>query len=207
MTLIGTHRSIATTLTVLCCGFAIWVNGIRADEKKAESANADAKTREVKLDDITLAVPESWKQQDVSGPFRVAQFEVPAIEGDGEPGELVVSFFEGSVGGVTANVNRWIGQFDAKDRKTKATEGTAKAGKYAIADITGTYNKPIGPPIRRQTKPMPGARMLSALVAVEGKGTYTLKLTGPEKTVTAAADAFRASFGADAKTEKELKLD
>ena len=176
-----------------------------ADDAGPESPGTPEKTREVKVDDITLVVPESWKQEETRGPFRVAQFQIPPVEGDEEPAELVVSFFEGSVGGVEANIQRWFGQFESKGRKASASEGASKQGNYAIADISGTYNKPVGPPIRRQTQPMPGARMLAALLAVEKKGTYTLKLTGPEKTVSAAAGAFRKSFAADPAQEKELK--
>lgn len=169
-----------------------------ADDKKSE-------TREVKIDDIALIVPSHWKEQEPSSRLRKAQFEIPQVEGDSDPAELVVSFFEGSGGGIDANVQRWVNQFQSKERTAKLTEGTSKQGKYAFAEIAGTYNKPVGPPIRQQTKPMPGARMLGVILTVEGKGNYFLKLTGPEKTVAAAADAFRASFGADAKSEKELK--
>jgi hypothetical protein len=44
--------------------------------------------------------------------------------------------------------------------------------------------------------------MLAAILAVEGKGNYFLKLTGENATVTAAAEAFRASFGGKAADEK-----
>ena len=40
----------------------------------------DAKTVEVKVLDIKLKVPETWKQKDVSG-FRAAQFDLPAADG------------------------------------------------------------------------------------------------------------------------------
>lgn len=33
-----------------------------------------------------------------------------------------------------------------------------------------------------------------------------LELTGPEESVSAAAEAFRGSFGGDEKTEKELEF-
>ena len=76
-----------------------------------------------------------------------------------------------------------------------------------LVDVTGTYNKPIGPPIQQKTKAMPAARMLGVILAVEKKGNYFLKVTGPQKTVSAAAKAFRNSFGAAASKEKEYKSD
>jgi len=204
---IGNFRS-AFTFTAMALSLVVMsVVVAHADEKKAEPAKGAGKTRDVKVDDITLTVPESWKQQEAKGPFRVAQFEIPPVDGDSEAAELAVSYSQGNFGGIEGNVKRWVGQFESKGRKAKAAEGKSKQGEYGIADITGTYNKPIGPPIRRQTTAMPGARMIAALLLVnDGKGSYSLKLTGPEKTVSAAADAFRISFGADAKSEKELKL-
>ena len=40
------------------------------------------------------------------------------------------------------------------------------------------------------------------ILAVEGKGNFFLKMTGEKATVTAAADAFRASFGGKEADEK-----
>jgi len=75
-----------------------------------------------------------------------------------------------------------------------------------MVDIQGIYKKPVGPPIRRQTKSVPGSRMMSVILQVEGKGFYFLKLTGLQKTVEAAAKPFRASFDADELKEKELEF-
>ena len=75
-----------------------------------------------------------------------------------------------------------------------------------LVDLKGTYNKPIGPPIRRQSKPTPGSRVLSAVV--EGKnGNYFLKFSGPESTVSDAEAAFRTAFGAKQSEEKKVGLE
>lgn len=171
-----------------------------------EAADKAAKTNDVEIKDITLKVPASWKSAPPSNNLRLAQFEIPAVKGDKEPAELVISSFGGTGGGMTANISRWVGQFAAgKDRKVKVTQGRSKAGKYVFADLSGTYKKSIGPPFLRKTKDVPDSRMLGVILAVEGKAYYFLKLTGPAKTVSAAADEFRVSFGADAKTEKPFE--
>jgi len=186
-------------LVALLCGLAVLASGTtRADEK--------SKTREVKVKDITMIVPKAWKQQPPANKLRLSQFLIPASKGDKETTELVVSSFGGGGGGLNANINRWVGQFQSKGRKVKISTGTSPQGEYVIVDVTGTYNKSIGPPFQRKTKAIPGARMLSVILAVEKKGNYFLKMTGPAKSVTEAADAFRKSFGADAKKEKELDL-
>ncbi|MFK7779033.1 MAG: hypothetical protein QM501_13090 [Gimesia sp.] len=171
-----------------------------------EAADKSTKTSEVKIKDITLKVPTNWKSTPPSNNLRLAQFEIPAVKGDKEPAELVISSFGGTGGGIAANVSRWVGQFAAgKDRKVKVTQGESKDGKYVFADLSGTYNKSIGPPFLRKTKAVPNSRMLGVILAVEGKAYYFLKLTGPNKTVEAAAKEFRTSFGAIAKDEKPFE--
>ena len=44
--------------------------------------------------------------------------------------------------------------------------------------------------------------MLAAILAVEEKGNFFLKLTGENATVSASAEAFRASFGGKEADEK-----
>ena len=157
--------------------------------------------KEAKVGEITLKTPASWKQSEPTSNLRVSQFEIPAVEGDKESAELAIFSFGGG-GGVQANIDRWIDQFDAEGRKSKVTSGKSDLGEYVIVDVTGTYKKPVGPPILRKTEALKGARMLAAILAIEGKGNYFLKLTGESATVSAAAEPFRASFGAKAADEK-----
>lgn len=202
------NRSIAYRIScfsaLICIALACQATLAADGDKKAEKPAA---TKEIKVDDITLKVPASWKEEKTASNFRKAQFKIEKAEGDSEPGELVVFYFPGGGGDVDANIKRWIGQFDAKERKAKTMQGESPQGKYVIADITGTYNMPVGPIVQQKTRPLPGARMLSVMLSVPDKGNYFLKLTGPEKTVTAAAKAFRTSFGGDASKEKDLKVE
>ena len=87
----------------------------------------------------------------------------------------------------------------------KVTQGEFKDGKYVFADLSGTYNKSIGPPFLRKTEAVPDSRMLGVILAIEGKPYYFLKLTGSKKTVASIVDEFRASFGANAKNEKPFE--
>ncbi|MEX0818234.1 MAG: hypothetical protein WD070_01535, partial [Pirellulaceae bacterium] len=174
-----TRATITVALFVVSSTFAL-----AADEVK-----------EAKVGEITLKTPANWKQSEPTSSLRLAQFEIPAAEGDKEPAELAIFSFGGG-GGVQANIDRWVDQFHADGRKSKVTTGKSDFGQYVIVDVVGTYKKPVGPPVLRKTEAMKGARMLAAILAVEGKGNYFLKMTGEDATVSAAADAFRASFGA-----------
>ena len=133
------------------------------------AAFADDSVREVKFEDLVLKVPTSWKQQPPANNLRLGQFEIPAVEGDKEPAELTVFNF-GFGGGVKANVDRWIEQFDEKDRKVKTTTAKCPQGEYVFADVTGTYKKPVGPPIMRKTEPAPGYRMLGLILLSRRRG-------------------------------------
>jgi len=162
-------------------------------------------TKKVVAKDITLNVPANWKQSPASNNLRTAQFALPAVDGDKDDAELVVYFFGGAGGGVNANLERWSGQFQPGGKKQKIYKGQSKQGEYYLLDITGVYNKPIGPPINRQTNPTPGYQMLAVVLMVKDKGNYFLKLTGPQKTVSAASKAIRVAIDADLKKETELK--
>jgi gluconolactonase len=165
-----------------------------------------AKTVSIKMRDVTLTVPATWKQEAPANKLRLAQFIIPAAKGDKEKTGMVVSSFGGFGGGVDANLSRWVTQFQTTGRKVKLTEGKSKYGRYFVADISGTYNKPDGPPFARKTKPTPNSRMVAVILIVEKKAVYFLKMPGADKSVQAAAGALRASFGGDASKEKEYEL-
>lgn len=176
---------------------------------QSEDAKPDAATtREVEAGDLKLTVPSTWKQQQPSNNLRLAQFQLPAVEGDKDPAELVIS---PPIGGTRdANITRWVDQFAADGRELVMVQGKCPQGEYVIVQLSGTYKKPIGPPILRKSEDAPGYRMYGVMLSVtkDGKaaGNYFMKLTGPAKTATAQEAALRASFGADKGTETEYKL-
>jgi hypothetical protein len=162
-------------------------------------------TTEVAIDKLKFAMPKSWTQEEPSNSLRLAQFKIPAVTGDAEPAELVIS---PPIGGTAKqNIERWIGQFEADGRTMKMTKGTSPQGEYLFVELSGTYKKADGPPILGKTKPVAGYRMHGVMLTVKGGGNYFLKLTGPDKTVAAQGEAFRTSFGGKAADEKEYKLE
>lgn len=166
---------------------------------------SDTKTRKVTAGDITLTVPESWKPKEKSSQFRAAEVEVPAAKDDKDAGELVVFYFgQSGAGGIDANVTRWINQFEEEGRKVRTFTGKTDSGEYTLVDLTGTYKKPIGPPVQMKSEKKTGWRVIGVILQTD-KGPYFLKLDGPVKTIAAAESDYRKSFGGDAKTEKEKK--
>ena len=171
----------------------------------ASEAHAADKTKEIKAGDLALKVPESWTAKPQVREPRVAELEIPAAEEGQEKGEYVVFYFgPQGAGGVAANITRWVNQFEAEGRKVRTVTGEATTGKYTLVDLTGTYKKPIGPPIRQQSKTLPGWRVMNVFVETKS-GPYFLKVDGPEKLIDAIEADFRASFGGKKESEKEQK--
>ena len=85
------------------CAFSVWLGGpalalalaasvASADEPAKTDAPAAAATlKEVEAGDMKLSVPDTWKQQPPSNRLRLAQFAIPAAEGDKVGAELVIT--------------------------------------------------------------------------------------------------------------------
>lgn len=169
------------------------------------TADEKPQLKEVKAKSITLKVPADWKEKPPSNRLRVAEFDIPLAEGDSFV-EFYIAAFGGGGGGVKANVDRWIGQFQADGREVKVYKGNSEQGPYVLVDIKGTFNRSIGPPIQMKTMPVEEARMLALIVTVPDEGNYFLKLSGGQKTLDGLHDDIRTSIGADLATEKETEL-
>jgi len=138
---------------------------------------------------LTWTAPADWKAQG-ERPMRAATYSIPAAKGDAEPAELAVFFFGKSEGGgVDANVKRWIDQFQKADGSSAAKVKQEKIAGLAATtlDVKGTY---LGGSMMGPSTPKPGYQLLGAIVEGPG-GNVFFKLTGPEKTVTAAEKPFR----------------
>lgn len=181
-------------------------SAVQADEKPAAPAAKPEDTAEVKLKDLTLKLPKSWTVAESTSTMRLATYNVPAVEGDPEPGELTVFNFAGGGGDLASNLTRWIDQFDANGRKATIKKGKVGTDTYYLADITGTYKKPKGPPVLRQTEAAPGFRMLAVVIELEGKGVYYLKLAGPDATIKAQSETLRAAFGGKSADETDYEI-
>lgn len=148
------------------------------------------KTREEKVAELVLAVPEEWETGQVTSQMRLAQYTVPGPGGDAE---LVVFRFPGGAGGVQANIDRWKGQFKPPEGKTiddvtKTSSFEAGKLKITLVDVTGHYAAPERPGSPTMVDE-PDYRMLSAII--EGSGdAFFLKALGPGKTLDVWSKAF-----------------
>jgi hypothetical protein len=130
--------------------------------------------------------PPNWKSEG-QRPMRLATYQVAPAAGDKDGGECGVYYFgQGQGGGVDANIDRWVGQFQQPDGKpskdvAKVQKRTVQGLKVTTVDVSGTYSGMAGP-MAPQGSPKAGYRLLGAVV--EGpQGSVFFKFTGPAKTV------------------------
>ncbi len=103
--------------------------------------------------------------------------------------EMVIYYFgEGQGGGIEANINRWVGQFQGAPEKKIEKK---KLGDREVTFLTasGTYMQSSGGPFSGNKTAQPDSMMLAAILP-SVKGAVFLKLTGPKKSVEAMKAAF-----------------
>lgn len=143
---------------------------------------------------LKFKVPAGWVEEERTSSMRVAQYRLPKADGDTEDASLVLYYFGQGQGGTTAaNMERWVGQMKQEDgsaSKDKAKEESLDANglKIATVDVSGTYVAETAPGSGTLHN-KPGYRLRAAVVETP-KGSYYVKLVGPEKTVTRWNDTF-----------------
>jgi hypothetical protein len=144
-------------------------------------------------DDIAWEAPKAWQSVPNANTMRKATYKIPKTGGDAEDAELTVS---AAAGGVEANIKRWAGQFGNAEPKTEPRN--VNGLKVTVVEIKGTFASGGGMMGGGATTSKEKYMLLGAVVD-GGDRQHFFKMTGPEKTVTAAKkdfDAFVSSFRA-----------
>ena len=143
---------------------------------------------------LKFTVPAGWVEEERTSSMRIAQYRLPKATGDAEDASLVLYYFgQGQGGSTAANVERWIGQIqqaDGSSTKTRSKEESLEAHglKVTTVDVSGTYVAETAPGSGTFHN-KPGYRLRAAVVETP-KGSYFVKLVGPEKTVTQWNESF-----------------
>jgi hypothetical protein len=140
---------------------------------------------------LRWTAPAGWKAE-APRPMRAATYSIDPVAGDQGVTECVVNYFgPGQGGGVDANIERWKGQLQGADGKpAPAVVGkrTVRGIPIVVVDSSGAYTG-MGGPMAASSKPVPGYRLLGAIVEGPG-GSLFIKLTGPAKTIAAQQKNF-----------------
>ncbi len=137
--------------------------------------------------ELRYKVPEGWTTEKPTSDMRVAQYKLPKAAGDSEDALLIVYYFGVGQGGpAQANIDRWVGQMqqpDGQPSKDKAkTEVLTVNGLHVdTVDVLGNYSGGMSPDSAPADKK--AIFRLRGAVIETPKGSYFVKLTGPEKTV------------------------
>ena len=186
------------TITFLCvvavisCGCSKNSGAVGPDSAVSQSSTSTAQSENSApaqnvTGELHFKVPEGWTTEKPTSDMRLAQYKLPRADGDSEDALLVVYYFgRGQGGSAQANIDRWINQIKQPDgqpsnEKAKTETLTVNGLQVSTVDVTGNYAGGMSP----DSAPANNKSIyrLRAAVVETPKGSYFVKLTGPEKTV------------------------
>jgi hypothetical protein len=158
-----------------------------AHSSAPQSSGSSAPATQTVAGDVHFKVPEGWTVEKPTSEMRLAQYKLPKAGGDSEDALLIVYYFGPGQGGTPeANIERWVNQVkqpDGSPSKDKAkTETLSVNGLHVTTvDVLGNYSG--GMSLDSAPKDSKSIYRLRGAVIETPKGSYFVKLTGPEKTV------------------------
>lgn len=159
---------------ILAAVFALTTLSLRAEDPASFEVGGRTFTR-----------PSAWQWVPVSSPMRKAQLKVPGKQADEWADVTFFHFGAGMGGGVQANAQRWLAQFESKDAGKIEPQEIAGA-KVTLVTTEGTFRSgmPGGP-----TAALENYALLGAII--EGSdGDIFVKMTGPASIVKEQQKAF-----------------
>lgn len=136
---------------------------------------------------VNWTVPAEWEAVRNPNGMRLATYRVRDTATNDNAVDISVARAGGSP---EANINRWLGQFDA-DPTVRRNDTTVSGLSVTLIDIHGTYRgggmMPGAPP-----NPRPGWTLLAAIVSPSAGAPYFFKVLGPTDGVKKARQAFTA---------------
>jgi hypothetical protein len=143
-----------------------------------------------KVGDITFTRPDKWESVAVTSMMRAAQLKVTDADGKNSADVVFFQFGPSGAGGIQANVERWLGQFEEPRDQINAKVENTTVGKTKVTYVQaeGTYKSgmPGGP-----TSPMPDYGLMGAMVGNEGDNIIFIKMTGPKSLVKSSMADFK----------------
>ncbi len=141
------------------------------------------------VSEFTFKYGKPWIRQQVTSSMRAGQLTYDHEDEKLEDVDLVIYFFgQGQGGGIQANLDRWIGQFQGTP-ESKIEEKEMGGRKVSFLTARGTFMDSMGGPFSGNKTPKENYMMLAAILPSD-QGAVFLKLTGPQ----ASVEAMKAEF-------------
>lgn len=175
------------TVTLTCWGCSKNSAPVGPTKTTAQTSSTSSRSVQTAVGELQFKVPEGWTTEKPTSDMRLAQYKLPKAAGDGEDALLVVYYFgQGQGGSPQANIDRWINQMkqaDGQSSKERAKTGSLTVNGLHVntVDVLGNYSGGMSP----DSAPGDGKSIyrLRAAIIDTPKGSYFVKLTGPERTV------------------------
>jgi hypothetical protein len=174
-------------VAVICCGCSKNSGAVGPNNTAPQSSGSSAQSSQIAAGELRYKAPERWTAEKPTSDMRVAQYKLPKAAGDGEDALLVLYYFgQGQGGTPQANIDRWLNQMKQPDgqpsrERAKMETLTVNGLQVNTVDVTGNYSGGMSP----DSAPADNKAIyrLRAAIIDTPKGSYFVKLTGPEKTV------------------------
>ncbi|MBC8030551.1 MAG: hypothetical protein H7Z16_10610 [Pyrinomonadaceae bacterium] len=174
-------------LAAICCGCSKNSGAVGSPNPIPQARSTPSLPLQNATGELRYKVPADWKAETPTSDMRSAQYKLPRADGDTEDALLVLYYFgQGQGGPAQANIDRWINQItqpDGQSSKERAKTGSLTVNGLQVntVDVTGNYSGGMSPDSAPANKL--SLYRLRAAVIDTPKGSYFVKLTGPEKTV------------------------
>ena len=176
------------TLALICssCSKGSVAGGPR--NSAAQSSNDAAPPAQTTGGEVRYKIPEGWTAEQPTSEMRLAQYKLPKSDGDAEDALVVLYYFGPGQGGTPqANIERWVNQVKQPDGspsqdKARTETLTVNGLRVTTVDVRGNYSG--GMSQDSAPKDSNSIYRLRGAVIETPKGSYFVKLTGPEKTVS-----------------------
>lgn len=154
----------------------------------AHAQDAKTDTDTLVAGEYTFEFSEPWVSQQPTSSMRAGEL----VYGSEEGAPVVVFFhFAGGGGGIQANIDRWIGQFEGTPEVSQTKEDIEGTTVHLL-DASGTFMETMGGgPFSGPKKAMEDYKMLAAILESD-RGPVFLKVTGPSDKVAEMKEAFTA---------------
>ena len=179
--------TIIAVLAFICTGCSKGSVAGGQHSSGSQLSNNSAPASQTAAGEVSYKVPEGWTVEKPASEMRVAQYKLPKADGDSEDALLVVYYFGPGQGGTPqANIERWVNMVKQPDGspstdKAKTETLTVNGLKVSTVDVQGNYSG--GMSQDSAPKDSKSIYRLRGAVVETPKGSYFVKLTGPEKTV------------------------